>query len=140
MEAELKEKFLNVLIKTGGNIARTCKKMSLCPSTVLRHRRNDEAFGIAVSEAIDTGADLLEDEAIRRALDGVDKPVFYKGKEVSVIREYSDSLLMFLLKGKRKEKYGDSKHVKLEGGDNPLKMEHGITPEIKSVLDEIYNS
>ena len=63
-----------------------------------------EAFVLAQEEA----ADRLEDEAFRRAVEGVEKPVgWYKGKPGGVIREYSDVLLIFLLKGARPEKYAD---------------------------------
>ena len=48
-----------------------------------------------------------EDEAVRRAHDGVDEPVFYQGKACGVVRKYSDTLLIFLLKGRRPEKYRD---------------------------------
>jgi hypothetical protein len=48
---------------------------------------------------------LLEDEAVRRAREGVTKAVRYKGKIVGYDTEYSDSLLQFLLKGAMPEKY-----------------------------------
>ena len=45
-------------------------------------------------------ADILEAEAYRRALEGREKPVgWYKGKPGGYVREYSDVLLMSLLKG-----------------------------------------
>jgi hypothetical protein len=60
-------------------------------------------------------ADLLEDEAFRRAHQGIDKPVF-QGKElVGVIREYSDTLLIFLLKGCRPDKYRDRVDTRQSG-------------------------
>jgi hypothetical protein len=50
---------------------------------------------------------LLEDEAKRRACNGVLKPVFQGGKKVGVVREYSDTLLIFLLKCWHPARYGD---------------------------------
>lgn len=50
-------------------------------------------------------ANLLEDEAIRRAKEGWDEPVFYAGQQCGVIRKYSDTLLIFILKGLKPEKY-----------------------------------
>ena len=41
----------------------------------------------------------------RRAIEGVDKPVFHNGKVVGSIREYSDTLLIFALKGSMPSKY-----------------------------------
>ena len=70
--------------------------------------------------------DRLEAEARRRAIEGIEKPVFYKGKmcyrdevdpatgerrgtgEPLLIRKSSDVLLMFLLKGARPEKYREN--------------------------------
>jgi hypothetical protein len=49
---------------------------------------------------------LLEDEALRRAVEGVEKPISVNG-ETKIIREYSDTLLIFLLKGAAPEKYRD---------------------------------
>ncbi len=54
----------------------------------------------------------LEQEADRRAIEGINKPVFYKGKLVTdatgnpvTIKEYSDTLLIFRLKALAPEKY-----------------------------------
>jgi hypothetical protein len=37
-------------------------------------------FAAAWDEAIDCGTDLLEDEVMRRAKDGIDEPRFYEGE------------------------------------------------------------
>jgi hypothetical protein len=60
---------------------------------------------------------VLEDEAVRRAYEGVEKPVCQMGKEVGVIREYSDTMLIFLLKGLRPAKYRERYDVVVEAGD-----------------------
>jgi hypothetical protein len=39
-------------------------------------------------------------EAVRRAKDGYIKPVFHQGVKVGEVREYSDVLLMFMLKAR----------------------------------------
>lgn len=63
-------------------------------------------FAKAWDEAKILGLDKLEDELLRRAHDGVEKPVFYKGRKLKhTIREYSDTLGIFLLKGGKPEKY-----------------------------------
>ena len=46
-------------------------------------------------------ADLLEEEAFRRAVEGDTQVVYYKGQEVGRKRVYSDQLLAILLKGKK---------------------------------------
>jgi hypothetical protein len=48
----------------------------------------------------------LADEAVRRAKDGYDEPIFYQGQPTGyTIRRYSEGLLMMLLKGWRPERY-----------------------------------
>jgi len=36
-------------------------------------------------------------EARRRAIEGVEKPLFYQGQNIATLREYSDGLLEFLI-------------------------------------------
>ena len=65
----------------------------------------DVEYAIAFGEAQQMARDLLEEEAHRRAVEGVERPVFYKGSQVAVVREYSDQLLTLLLKGAFPQKY-----------------------------------
>ena len=51
--------------------------------------------------------DLLEAEARRPAVSGVRKPVYYMGDICGTVRECSDTLLIFLMKGAMAEKYRD---------------------------------
>jgi hypothetical protein len=83
--------------------------------------KSDPGYAERFKEAVEAGIDLLEEEAIRRARDGVLRPVFYKGKVIGHVREYSDQLLMLLLIGKRPNVYGrrSAKAALLEAG-------HGI--------------
>ena len=70
----------------------------------------------------------LEDAAVQRAKDGIAKPVLYKGKQVYVDGEplyeyqYSDALMMFLLRAYDREKFGDRQviELKLEDWDGDL--------------------
>ena len=70
----------------------------------------DGAYREAFNRAKDTAIDALEEEARRRAVDGIVEPVIRQTKEgewkvVGGIRKYSDTLLMFLLNGARPETY-----------------------------------
>lgn len=64
----------------------------------------------AAEEAIDR----LEAEALRRGKEGVGEPVYYKGEVVGEIKRYSDTLLIFLLKALRPDKYRDNYHVAMD--------------------------
>ena len=67
---------------------------------------------------------LLEDEALRRAVEGVEKPISVNG-ETKIIREYSDTLLIFLLKGAAPEKYRERYEHAISGPNgDPIQVEH----------------
>lgn len=72
---------------------------------VKAHPESAAEFALLEAEAIEQAADLLEKEARRRAVEGVSKPVYQGGKRVGFVREYSDVLLIFLLKAARPERY-----------------------------------
>lgn len=75
----------------------------------------DDEFAAAMRRAHDEGADQLEAEARRRAVEGVTRKKFDKGVpiidpqtgEQYIEREYSDTLLIFLLKGRRPDIFGE---------------------------------
>lgn len=77
----------------------------------------DEETGILKDDFADrwaaaweSGVDLLEDEAHRRAYDGVEKPVYQGGVLVGTVTEYSDTLMGLVLRGKRPERYNTERH------------------------------
>ena len=74
--------------------------------------RDDPEFQEALKCAREMAADILEAEAFRRAVEGVERPVgWYKGVAGGTVREYSDNLLMFQLKMLRPE-YRDRVEVR----------------------------
>jgi hypothetical protein len=79
--------------------------------------RADPEYRAAYQAAQDQAAQTLEDEAIRRAYEGVERPVTVAGKR-ELVREYSDTLLIFLLKGLRPAKYRERYDVAVEAGDS----------------------
>ncbi|MBT3932496.1 MAG: hypothetical protein HOL07_11125 [Rhodospirillaceae bacterium] len=70
-------------------------------------RDTDPVFAEAWHAAQEAGNDTVEDEAVRRAVAGHAEPVFYQGKQVGSVRKYSDSLLMFVLKARRPQRFRD---------------------------------
>ncbi len=77
--------------------------------------KEDRAFQAALKAAEEVAADRLEAEAWRRAVEGVERPVgWHKGRPGGTVCEYSDILLIFLLKGLRPEKYRE--RIELKGG------------------------
>jgi len=104
MTARKKKKFLTAIAETG-NITEACRLAQTTRTTVYRHKAADPDFAAKWEEAEEAAADMLEKEAWRRAVDGVEKGVYHEGKLVDVQKHYSDTLLIFLLKGRRPETY-----------------------------------
>lgn len=109
--------FLDALSRCG-NVTEAATIAHVRRQTLYELRKSDPVFAAQWTAAAELGADALEDEAIRRAHDGVEKPLTCArglilddlGQPVTV-REYSDTLLIFLLKGAKPEKYRDNVHV-----------------------------
>ncbi|WP_236687592.1 hypothetical protein [Chromobacterium subtsugae] len=114
------EQFLLALADTA-NVSAAAKKARISRRHMYRLRKDNEDLAAAWKEAIALGTAALEDEAARRAMEGTLKPVFYKGTKVGTVREYSDTLLIFLLKARDPEKYADRVKQELTGkGGGPL--------------------
>jgi hypothetical protein len=98
------DRFFVELAKSA-RVVKSCELAGISYSEVYRRRTIDEEFKKRYEDAYEQGVQRLEDEAVRRAMTGVDEPVFYKGEEVAKITRYSDTLLMFLLKGNKPDKF-----------------------------------
>ena len=105
----LEEKLFEAIVIFGGNVSRASESLNLARTTVYTWCQTHDGFRERMADAIDKGVDVLEDEARRRAFDGVDEPVFYQGDECGVIRRYSDMLMGLLLRGHR-SRYRQSSH------------------------------
>ncbi len=90
--------FLEHLAKTG-NVSWSAKKAGISRNAAYMHYGNTPSFAKRWDDAIDESADVLEKEALIRAV---------KGRLIDGTRKYSDTLLIFLLKGARPEKYRDN--------------------------------
>ncbi|HXF65635.1 MAG TPA: hypothetical protein VNK67_02905 [Burkholderiales bacterium] len=105
-----KAAFLEALAETA-NVTWACRAAGLPRRVAYEWREADRAFAKAWEEAVELGTDALEDEAIRRGHQGVDKPVYQGGRKVGTVREYSDTLLIFMLKARRPEKFKDRAEI-----------------------------
>ncbi len=76
--------------------------------------KEDEAYVEAFAAAKEEAGEWLEAEARRRAFLGILKAVHYKGERVDYVREYSDTLLIFLLKGAMPAKYRERHEITID--------------------------
>lgn len=90
-----------------GILSQAAEAAGVDRATVWRRRQDDAEFSTACDQAIDMAADKLEAEARRRALEGVEEPVYQGGQLIGTKTVYSDSLLALLLKGRRKRVFAE---------------------------------
>lgn len=120
--------FLAVLAESG-NVRAACDAAKVSRQVAYAYRADNEAFAAAWALALEEAADLLEQEARRRAYEGWDEPVYGKleGKfagegRIGVVRKYSDSLMQFLLKGAKPEVYRERTDVRHSGKIDVTKL------------------
>lgn len=104
------ERFLEAL-RQSANVSHACQSIGVSRRAAYDRRNQDAIFAAAWDGAVQEAVDELEAEARRRALEGTTRPVFYKGEECGGIQEYSDVLLIFLLKHLRPEVYNPLAHL-----------------------------
>jgi uncharacterized protein YbjQ (UPF0145 family) len=124
VKSPAKRKFLGAYAETG-NISKAAELSKQVRQNHYVWLKNDPEYVKAFDEAREIACDRLEEEARRRAVNGTLKPVFYKGEECGVIREYSDNLLMFIMKGNMPDKYKDrvaNEHTGTNGGPIVVKL------------------
>lgn len=133
-----------------GTITHAAAAAGIHRNTVSEWCEADPAFADAFEEAKAAFADLLEREARRRAVDGVEEYVLHHGKvvrdpetgEYLKRRTYSDRLMELMLKAKRPDEYKERTSTELSGpGGAPLSVNSRIAgmsdEDLDSLLDEL---
>ena len=92
-KGDWKPAFLDAFAQSG-MVSEACRSVGIDRSTAYKTRQRDEAFALAWADVEERSTEELEREAKRRAVDG------------------SDTLMIFLLKARRPEKYREN--VKIE--------------------------
>jgi hypothetical protein len=95
-------------LSESGNVGAACLKAGISRVTAYKHRAKDASFASLWESACEDAADTMEQEAFRRAVKGTRKPVYQGGMKVGEVTEYSDTLLIFLLKANRPAKFRDN--------------------------------
>ena len=114
VNSKQKNEFLNIYIETG-TIGRAAKASGITRQTHYNWLKEDAAYKKAFGEAKEMAGDLLEEEAYRRAVDGTEMCVYYKGKKVDSYRKMSDALLILLLKGAGADVDAERQDTKITG-------------------------
>lgn len=132
------EKGFLAALRDTGNVRAACEAAEVSRTVVYARRDVNQDFAQAWQDALEESADLLEQEARRRAYEGVRRLKFDRGQLITipvrdaegkpvldgdgkpvtepyVEHEYSDTLLIFLLKGIRPETYRERTDVRHSG-------------------------
>jgi hypothetical protein len=85
-----------------------CRRVGMSDTSAyeLRNRPCGKAFAQAWDLAVEAQLDRVEQGAIERTINGVGRPIFYKGEQVGEWRHYDERLTMFLLRSRRSARYG----------------------------------
>lgn len=119
-----KEVFLEG-IRSGMTLTQAAERASHPPESFFYRRKIEPEFAAQVQEAMDIGADVLLQEAQRRAVEGVQKPIIgkvapgidgqLKDENGNLLWEtvHSDRILEFLIKGRLPD-YKDNPKVQID--------------------------
>src|SRR6056297_3292124 len=107
---ERQQRFIEALADTG-SVVSACKAVDMTNVGAyhLRRQPGAESFRKAWDKAVNLGVSRLEDVAMDRALNGVEEPVYSYGKLVGVRKKVNDRLLMFILRNRAPERFGQGK-------------------------------
>lgn len=111
-----------------GCMAAAARAAKISPDEARRLRalaRSEPAGLPDRSEADELGRAVaaLESEAVRRALEGVEVPVFHQGRECGNTVKHSDQLLMFLLKALKPSRYAGGREASPAGPARVVELE-----------------
>jgi len=112
----LKKRLMLIALAETGNVTAAARAAKIHRTNHYNWLNDDPEYAKAAKDAMDAASDLLEGEARRRAYTGVLEPVYQGGEKVGTIRRYSDTLLIFLLKGAKPDKYKERGEIKHSGG------------------------
>jgi hypothetical protein len=122
IEPYKQRRFLALLAHTGTPY-RAAKLTPFDLSRAYKLKKADPDFAAAWQESLEQHGDVLEQEALRRATEGVTKGIYHQGTRVDEERVYSDTLMALLLKGNKPEKF-DRRQVELTGpGGGPVQID-----------------
>lgn len=109
-----KRAMLAALAETG-NVTRAAEIAEIDRCQHYHWLERDPKYAEFAPIAMEMAGDRLEQEARRRAVEGVAEPVFYQGQPCGVVQRYSDTLLIFLLKGAKPDRYADRLKQEMTG-------------------------
>lgn len=118
-------------------------EFGIAPATFDQRYKADKDFAQRFDDAMGAGIAKMEQEAHRRAVKGWESPVFGSlgaGQGTGVVgteRKYSDTLMIFMLKGKLPNVYRDRADVNVSGQMTFAQAAIGLAGMIKPSEDAV---
>jgi hypothetical protein len=119
-QKDRQERFL-AAFELSGNVKQACHAARIHRQTHYYWLREDPTYAKRYEMARQLAAQSLEDEAVRRAMEGVRRPVLYQGQQVVTFEdgirkplyehEYSDTLLAMLLRAANPARFNPPKET-----------------------------
>jgi len=97
-----------------GNVTAAAQKAGVTRDAIYKAARRSPRFKRAMDDALEASKDVIDLEIYRRAVEGVEKPRYYKGQICGMVREYSDRLLTLMAKA-RDPRYRDPAKAETSG-------------------------
>lgn len=130
-----KRAFLAALEVNGGNRTAAAAAAGVERTIHYRWLAEDPDYKVGYEHAMEQGADVLEDEVVRRAKAGVLEPIYNRaGLLIGHKLRYSDSLLLAQLAAARPERWKTriaNEHTGKDGGDIKLGLPEWLTDRFK---------
>lgn len=103
-------RFLDELSECG-SVSMAAARAGLNRTALYRERDRSKRFAARWDKARDLGVERLQDDAMRRALHGDERPIFKGGEQVGSVHRHDTSLVKFLLQSYRPDIFGTRKDV-----------------------------
>lgn len=114
-------------LREAPNVSAAARASGVSREAAYAYRDRNPEFAFQWDDALGESTDELIGELYRRARHGTRRPVFYLGEKCGAIREYSDTLGIFLAKSHRPEVYGTKVDVTSNG--KTIKAYMGFEPD-----------
>lgn len=124
-----KNDFLNALLKTGLR-NKAAEMAGVTRQSHYLWLKTDDEYVAAYEKVSTMLTDNLEDAAYERAVNGVERTIYYKGEKIGTQKEYSDTLLALLLKANMPDKYKEVSKVEMSGNI-------GIADALKEAMSRV---
>jgi len=104
--------FLTALVFHAGHHGKAARAAHISRQSHYKWMKGDQHYRALHTEAMEQVTVVLEDEALRRSMEGTKKGVYYQGVQCGTEVVHSDGLMMFMLRAAAPDKYRERSEVK----------------------------